>query len=341
MSQNKKLDTDKLIYLASLSLLLSSIEYLIPKPVPFLRLGLGNLPILLALTLLNKKDYFLLALLKAICQGIVGGTLISPFFILSLAGTLASSLSMYLFHHLLKQRVTLFSISIIGALCSNTVQLLLAAVLIYGKSIFIAASLLLGIGVVASAILGLLAEALKEKSRFYATIEQGNLPAIETHKESKETHKITTKQKIFTVISFAGIITSFLLSDLIALTIGFIILLILQKLSGRKVLIGFYLAMILSMVFLCLFEPEGQVIYVIGIVKLTKGALILSLTRGMRILMIMASSQILSATRIIHLPLLGSVFSLSAKTINSFSQTKGNLLTRLDFAILGEIEEEK
>lgn len=339
MLQNKKLASEKLIYLASLSLMLSSIEYLIPKPVPFLRLGLGNLPILLALTLLNKKDYFLLAFLKAICQGIVGGTLLSPFFILSLAGTLASSLSMYLFHHLLKNRVTLFSISIIGALCSNTVQLLLASLFIYGKSIFIAAPLLLGIGVVASAILGLLAEALKEKSRFYATIASGNLPKIEEGTKKKQKKTITTKQKLFTAIAFTGLVTSFLFTNLIQLTVGFVILLILQKMSGRKVLIGFYLAMILSMVFLCLFEPEGQVIYVKGIIKLTKGALTLSLTRGMRILMIMASSQILSATRILNLPLLGSVFTLSAKTINSFAQTKGNLFTRLDLAILGEIKE--
>ncbi|NBK25683.1 MAG: heptaprenyl diphosphate synthase, partial [Spirochaetia bacterium] len=39
----------KIAFVAAATLLLSTLEYLIPKPLPFLRLGLANLPILLVL----------------------------------------------------------------------------------------------------------------------------------------------------------------------------------------------------------------------------------------------------------------------------------------------------
>lgn len=54
---------DIIALLAALALMLSSIEYIIPKPVPFLRLGLANLPVLISLGLLTPRRVFLLVLL--------------------------------------------------------------------------------------------------------------------------------------------------------------------------------------------------------------------------------------------------------------------------------------
>ena len=72
---SKKLDATAL--LGALSLFLSTLEYLIPKPLPFIRLGLANLPILIALFLLPPKFIFLLIGLKILGQGLVNGTLFS------------------------------------------------------------------------------------------------------------------------------------------------------------------------------------------------------------------------------------------------------------------------
>ncbi len=67
---------NQLAMLAALSLFMSTIEYLFPRPVPFMRLGLANLPVMLCLDLFDtrKSDgaaaFFLLVLLKVLGQGI-------------------------------------------------------------------------------------------------------------------------------------------------------------------------------------------------------------------------------------------------------------------------------
>jgi heptaprenyl diphosphate synthase len=327
---------DRLVYLAALSLMLSSIEYLIPKPLPFLKLGLGNLPLLLGLTLLPVKEYFLLALLKTICQGIIGGTLVSPFFVLSFCGTFASAAVMLIFHRLLKKKVTLFSISTLGAMANNLTQLALAALLIYGKTIFIATPLLLAVGLIAAPLLGLFAQAMVENTKFYTLAISNSLPHFQADNEKLAEKRLSVRQVTFISISIAGIVASFLTSNPVLLAIGTVILLVCQKLSGRKVMLGIDIGLMISMVILSLLDRNGKVLLSLGPLQVTQGALVSALARGLRILMIMASSQILSATKILRLPLLGSIFSLSARTVARFSKTSGTLFKRIDESLLGQ-----
>ncbi|HRV24098.1 MAG TPA: Gx transporter family protein, partial [Sphaerochaeta sp.] len=101
----------KISFIAASTLLLSSLEHLIPKPLPFLRLGLANLPLLLILQSIDYPSYFFILLLKAIGQGMVSGTLFSYLFLISLAGTMSSGYAMKLLKGLLKNRVSLVGIS--------------------------------------------------------------------------------------------------------------------------------------------------------------------------------------------------------------------------------------
>ncbi|MBQ3650093.1 MAG: Gx transporter family protein, partial [Treponema sp.] len=64
----KNQDIRLLTFFASLCLYLSAIEYAIPKPLPFLRLGLANLPILLGLEVFPVATVLLLTLLKILLQ---------------------------------------------------------------------------------------------------------------------------------------------------------------------------------------------------------------------------------------------------------------------------------
>ncbi|MDO4507705.1 MAG: Gx transporter family protein, partial [Spirochaetales bacterium] len=57
-----------------------------PKPVPFFRLGLANLPIMLSFLCMTKKESTALIFLKVLLQGIISGTLFSYIFLFSLAG---------------------------------------------------------------------------------------------------------------------------------------------------------------------------------------------------------------------------------------------------------------
>lgn len=79
---------------ASLCLFLSAAEYAIPKPLPFMRLGLANLPIILSLTVFEKRDILLLTLLKVFGQALISGTLFSYIFLFSAVGSFASTFSM-------------------------------------------------------------------------------------------------------------------------------------------------------------------------------------------------------------------------------------------------------
>ena len=64
--------TDKklLPFLAALCLFLAAVEYAVPKPLPFLRLGLANLPVIVALFVMPTRDIYKLILLKIIGQAL-------------------------------------------------------------------------------------------------------------------------------------------------------------------------------------------------------------------------------------------------------------------------------
>ena len=119
-------------FLGGLSLFLSTLEYLFPKPVPFFRLGLANLPILLSLGILHPREIVVLGFLKVLGQGLVNGTLASYVFLFSLGGTAASVVAMYGYYRLFPHWTSYLGISLIGALASNLVQVWLSLGFIFG-----------------------------------------------------------------------------------------------------------------------------------------------------------------------------------------------------------------
>jgi heptaprenyl diphosphate synthase len=162
-----------LALLGSLCLFLSAIEYLIPKPLPFMRIGLANLPLLLALDIFGPKDFFLLALLKVLGQGIISGTLFSYVFLFSLAGTFSSAALMYVMRHIMGTKHAGFAgIGCAGAMLSNGVQLLLARYFVFGAGLGRGLRFLvppfLASGFISGTVLGLFCEAFCRRSRWYA-----------------------------------------------------------------------------------------------------------------------------------------------------------------------------
>jgi heptaprenyl diphosphate synthase len=159
--------------LGALCLFLSAIEYMIPKPVPFLRVGIANLPILASLDLLPLPLLLLVVLLKVLGQGLIGGTLFSYVFLFSAVGSFASAFSMLLFHRLFASRVSLVGIAILGALFSNTAQIVLARLLIFGEGAWLIAPPFLALGTVTAALLGAFAERFTQKSVWFASLREG------------------------------------------------------------------------------------------------------------------------------------------------------------------------
>ncbi len=154
--------------LGAFSLFLSTIEYLIPKPLPFMRIGLANLPLMLGLDLLPFPSFMTLVAIKFVGQGIITGSLFSYIFLFSVAGTLASSLAMFALRRGLgPRRISFIGLGAVGALLSNLTQILLARFFIFGASALYIAPPFLALGVVSGLALGLFCEAFTARSVWY------------------------------------------------------------------------------------------------------------------------------------------------------------------------------
>ena len=165
-------DRDLVAFLGGLCLFLSTIEYLVPKPVPFLRIGIANLPLLIGLDLLSPGQLMLVACLKVIGQGLLSGTLTTYVFLFSAAGTFSSALAMLAVHRLAGPRLSLVGVSVTGALLSNLAQITLAIVTdLIGQAAWVIAPLFIAAGTVSAALLGWFAERFAASSRWLASVK--------------------------------------------------------------------------------------------------------------------------------------------------------------------------
>ena len=163
-------DNDLVALLGACSIFLALIEHMIPKPLPFLRIGLANLPILIALGTLNPRRLSLVVLLKILGQGLINGTLFSYVFLFSAAGSVASAVVMFAVSRLPDRVVSLVGVSISGGLASTMAQLALAFLLVFGKGTLYIAPVFLTISLITSVVLGLIASSFCLRSRWYGRV---------------------------------------------------------------------------------------------------------------------------------------------------------------------------
>ena len=161
--------------LAAFALFLSTVEYMIPKPVPFMRIGLANLPLLIGLGILNRREYVLLALLKVLGQGLITGTIFSYIALFSLGGTISSAFIMYVLFIYGHRWVSLVGISMAGAMASNITQLQFSRLILFGEAARLIAPPFLIVGLVTSIILGIFAERFAMHSRWYERAREASL----------------------------------------------------------------------------------------------------------------------------------------------------------------------
>ena len=159
----------RLALLGALCLFLSTIEYMIPKPLPFMRIGIANLPLMLALDIFSFPTFLFLVGIKVLGQAIITGTLFSYVFLFSLAGTGLAAVSMYGLRRLLgRRRVSFVGVGTAGAMVSNVSQLALAWFFVFRGSVMYVAPPFLGAGLVTGLTLGLFCEVFTRRSQWYA-----------------------------------------------------------------------------------------------------------------------------------------------------------------------------
>lgn len=273
----------KVCLYASACLELALLEYLIPKPLPFMKIGLANLPIVLALTVFGWKDFLLLVLLKTIGSGLIAGTLFSQIFLITIGGGFASALVMKGTKDLFGERISTLGSSVLGALASNITQLAVAALLVYGKSIFLAAPLVLGVGLVGGIVLGLLAGQYGKK---------GKLSTMDCSGDA--TWKSPSHPVLFSLL-LADIVLLLLSTSLTALLVSALFLFVAQWGAGRKIRPLPSLLLVLSLCFFSLFEPSGKVLFSLGTLSVTEEALHVALVKGVRLVALVAASQAMVA----------------------------------------------
>jgi len=160
-----------LAILGAVAMFFSTLEFLIPKPVPFFRVGLANIPILLILPFFRTRHVLALTFLKVLGQGLINGTLASYVFLFSLFGSFASVLVMIAVWNVGGRRVSLIGVSVAGALASNVVQVVLSVLFIFGSRSWVIAPPFLILGTSAGLFVGIVAELFARSSRWVARIE--------------------------------------------------------------------------------------------------------------------------------------------------------------------------
>ena len=153
-------------FMGALCLFFSTLEYLFPKPFPFFRLGLANLPVLIAMKLVPMRYVLLLVLLKVLGHGLINGTLASYVFLFSFGGSFASVFVMLGVYRLAGRHISLVGISVFGAIASNVVQIYLSVTFIFGLTAWVIAPLFVGLGVFSGVLVGLFAQQFYEQSRW-------------------------------------------------------------------------------------------------------------------------------------------------------------------------------
>ena len=158
-----------LAMLGAFCLFLSTIEYMIPKPMPFMRIGIANLPLMLALDIFPFRTFLVLVGIKVLGQALITGTMFSYIFLFSLAGTVLAAVSMYGLRRLLGSGgVSYIGVGTLGAMMSNISQLALAWLFLFGNSVRFIAPPFLGAGIITGITLGIFCEVFIRRSAWYA-----------------------------------------------------------------------------------------------------------------------------------------------------------------------------
>jgi len=110
-------------FLSTMAIFFAIAETAVPKPLPWMRLGLANSITLYALSTMRVKEALIIVVARVIAASLLIGTFLSIGFILSLTGALASFVVMCFFYSIFKRWISLVGISVLGAVTSNASQL--------------------------------------------------------------------------------------------------------------------------------------------------------------------------------------------------------------------------
>ena len=140
--------------LITIALILSYIETLLPViPIPGAKMGLSNIITLLALMTYGFPTALVILVIRSFISSILFSSLFS--FVYSMAGGLLSLTVMFILIKSFKERLSLMSVSIVGAITHNLGQLTVAMFILETEKVLAFLPWLIIIAIPAGIIVGL------------------------------------------------------------------------------------------------------------------------------------------------------------------------------------------
>lgn len=326
LSQNKK----RIAYLSALTLLFSYAELFLPRFLPFFRLGLGNVAVLLSFSL-DPLSFILLTVIKAVASCLMSGTLFSPFFLISFVQSVVSGLFMYGIVKLFRGRlISVYGISMLGSACSAVIQIWLSS-LYLGEG----TNALLGPMILFSLFSGIVTAWL---SRILNIPEE--VPELVTQKKPETSVELEKKQKTKTICMILAILAAsvviMMLKNIYILLVALALSFTAQILSKRKIKIMPHVSIWLFVIISTLLMPQGKVLYSFAGWNITNGALLSGIEKAIKLSALSALSQCLASVR----PTGNGILSLSLSYFGGLCKilngSEGNLLKRTRSALSAE-----
>lgn len=326
----EKIDWNKIAFFSALCFFLSAVEYAVPKPLPFFKIGFANLPILISLSVLKKKETLLLVFLKIFLQALISGTLFSYVFIFSFAGSVASGLSMMFAYFIFRNKISFIGISVCGGLANNIAQIFLADVFIFGSNVKFIAPPMLCASFCTSLALGIFAENFCRKSVWFNELVFKN--PVKIGSTFSESERVDFFNIFISAIGFAILIFRNSVFEIYFVVVLFAVLVFVKK-SKLKILPSVLL--IFFVVLFSLFSPHGKILFSFGKLNITLGALILGLVKSGRLCGFVFVSQFLISKNISFPGRVGKFFLnvmsyFSKLTETKIRLTKENFISQID-----------
>lgn len=134
--ENKKLRVSHTKRITLISVFLSFgvglfiLDEFLPRPLPFLKLGLGNIVNVIALYSLGFRDAIVIGLLRVILGSFISGKLFAPNFVISFVSALISIIFMGVVSLAGRRFISPLGVSISGAFAHNMTQLVVSSLFI-------------------------------------------------------------------------------------------------------------------------------------------------------------------------------------------------------------------
>ncbi len=331
-------EKQRVAYLCALTLLFSYAEMLLPRVVPFFRLGLANTVILLALNM-RVAPFLLLTVIKAVAASLMAGTLFSPFLLISLAQSSASGIVMYALFYANRQckgkLLSVYGISAAGSALSAIVQIALSSLYLGSGTQALLGPMLL-FNTTSGILTAFLSTSLCIPQKTPLLLQESEKPAAdgkdwEAAPRTRASRPHKTIVAALAVLLFAAAV--FFIKPIPALCAALFLSLLAQKIIGRRIMFLPHLSLWLFVIISSLLVPGGKVLFSVWNFSITQDALLAGIQKALRLSCVSALSQCAAGLKPSEQSLVGSALGYYRGLSRVFCATSGTVLKKTRAAL--------